>query len=1526
MLLKSCVTARLSLFVFLLSLVVPLGSFAQEVNPKEGHVARTRTAEHDANQDAGGDRENPKAREEWFLRGRQVNGRPAPQLLMKAQQQRDVLRSRAIKARQMRAAARVLNPLATGTTTPGWMELGPSPLRSVTTTGDDQDYGFVTGRVTSVAVDQSDLTGNTVYIGAAYGGVWKSTNAANPDVTKVIWTPLTDDQPTLAVGAIAIDPADSNVLLAGTGEANSSADSYYGLGILRSDDGGNSWALVSVANNGFRPFHGLAFAKIAFNTTNPNIVVAATAAASEGLTVGAEEPPNNVTDCGNPAAIATCRGLYYSLDAGQSWNQAIMVDGSNAPDNGSASDVIYNAAEQKFYAWSRGHGLYTSVDGVVFSRAADQGTGVTGAIHQPAASINLNNCPSAPVNLTTCPVYRGQIAVVPGRDEMYVWFVDSSSTPVDGGIFGTVDGGKTWTTLSVNGIENCGDAEGCGTEQGDYNLVLMAVPAGSGTDLYAGAVNIYRCQVTANNQDCSAQPFVNLTHAYGCTPTGSFSKMHPDQHAFDFLSSNPNTIYFGNDGGIYRTLASQNVATVPTSCPASGPSQPFYPFDNLNGTMGSITQFVWFQQHPTNQYTLLGGTQDNGSPAIDSANSGANGLTWRSVLGGDGGWTDINPNNPNEWFTENTRLDPGIQRCTVGTSCTDSQFAPVITAQTVGRDSAAFYMPFMLDPQNSAQMILGTCRVWRVPSSGANPPTIALSPHFDGSGGSCPENSTSFVSALVAGGPKTANGSQVIYAGTADGRVWMTQAADTGSTSWAEVSPVQGGFQAASCSTYMGCQYPVSGIALDSRDATGKTAYVTAMGFQIGHIWQTTDAGGSWVDISGNLPDAPADSVVIDPSTGTIYVASDTGVFSTGSANGSNTNWTEVGPATGPGTLPNVAVTRVAIFSPAGQPPRLRASTYGRGIWEMPLPGTTAPDYELSMSNADLVTFPGESVTYAGSMTAFNGYSGTVTLACNGVIPGTCTTSAISSGSFSVTASNSSVQDFSFKIQGTDGTLVRQAAVSLRVIDFSVGSPSPTSTIVVHGNSTSAKVSVTSLGSFDRTVSADCDPATVPSGMTCSATPVGLSAGGTAQVTVTIATSVSTAAGSYTPKIRFTSTLDGSHSVTHTQNVQVQVTAQASFVFDASEYSTSKLKVGQTLSANIMLTPHDSYAGTVNLTCSAPGSGITSGCTVNPANVTINPNTVSVPLTVTLPTAGGAAATQQVIVSGSDGSVSNQATLSFLLTDFAIGGSLQPGNVSPGTNDSFTFQLVPLGGYTGTVNLACNTASLGQTVPCSFDPPSPTLSAGTTTLVTVSVPIPSGTSSGTHAIMVTATDATFAQLSHSQTTGTFLVQTSDFSFSLESSSLSAAAGSAITPIPLTVLANGGFNGTISWGVAGCPQLATCTISPGTTSAGQTATLTIATTAPSLSSLRTDHGTSFAFWIGLPFGAVGLVTLRRKNAWMVALLLGLAACGGGSGGGGSSSTPPVTHPGTPAGTYTIVVTGTSTSPVLQHSQNFTLTVK
>jgi len=133
-----------------------------------------------------------------------IPGQQAAALRYRAHRQK--LELRALHAAAPRSAGMSAFPHVTPAGI--WTPLGPAPLASDATGLGVQDYGLVAGRATAVAIDPADGTGNTVYVGGDYGGVWKSTNAGpvSPNSSSVTWSPVTDDQPTLAVGAIAIQP------------------------------------------------------------------------------------------------------------------------------------------------------------------------------------------------------------------------------------------------------------------------------------------------------------------------------------------------------------------------------------------------------------------------------------------------------------------------------------------------------------------------------------------------------------------------------------------------------------------------------------------------------------------------------------------------------------------------------------------------------------------------------------------------------------------------------------------------------------------------------------------------------------------------------------------------------------------------------------------------------------------------------------------------------------------------------------------------------------------------------------------------------------------------------------------------------------------------------------------------------------------------------------------------------------------------------------------------------------------------
>ncbi|MGB8061687.1 MAG: hypothetical protein WCF26_07320 [Candidatus Sulfotelmatobacter sp.] len=1065
---------------------------------------------------ADADADHVKERNEWFYRGRIVRGKPSAELRRRAYQAK--LELRAQSARALAVKANGQPSLSSGS----WTPLGPAPLASDASGNGTQDYHQVAGRATAVAIDPADATGNTVYIGGAQAGVWKSTNAANSTAGSVTWTPLTDGQATLSIGAIAIQPGNidptKSVILAATGEADNSADSYFGLGILRSTNAGASCSLVSTANGGALSFSGLGGKRIAFSSASgqTSTVVSAMATTSEGVIAGT-------------VTAGTARGLYTSLDAGQSWSYDAISDPGGATD---ATAVVYNTGAALFFAAIRYHGFYSSPDGTHWTRLAVQPGGT---------ALSTSACP--PQSTSTgyaCPIYRGEITVVPGRNEMYAWYVALSSTgnPVDGGIWQSLNGGASWTALSDSGITNCGDVDGCGVEQGAYNLELLAVPDGAATDLYAGAINLYKCAITTANPTCAALPFMNLTHVYGCDPISAPAHVHPDQHALTYAipgtggDSGNALMYFANDGGIYRAL---NAYSGLNTGGCSGTNQ----FDDLNENLGSMTQFVTFSQHPTDPNTLLGGTQDNGSPATNQATTS---LSWINVLGGDGGYNAIDPAATSNWYASNPDIPPGglgVQLCPNSVSCNQSEFNFVVTSGTVGGDDGAFYFPYILDQHSSTAMLVGTCRVWRGPRTGGA--FTALSPNFDTLGsGTCSGSEVNQVRALAVAGTPDSNGSSIIYATTSGlgpldgpldtpsgGRVWVTTDATAGPVAFVDVTDngPQGSINPN--------QFPISGVATDLSDASGNTAYVTVMGFTggAGHVWKTTNAGATWTDFTANLPDSPVNAVVLYLALAQVYVATDVGVFASSTATPS---WTELGPlpASGQaGFLPNVAVTALGIFASGGNQ-LLRASTYGRGMWEFNL--VITPDYEMSVSNSPQTVFAGQTASFNGTASALNGYTSSVTLTCvagNTPPPSTCTPSPstltpTNNTPFSLTPGGAA-GDYSFNLKATGADAnhtVHTIPLTLHLIPFGLTTLFPTS-VTTGDDTTSPSVGfqATAVGSFDQSVTVSCS-AGIPNA-TCNLTPaatVNPTSSAPVDMWASVKVPAGTSAGAYTVTLQAT--------------------------------------------------------------------------------------------------------------------------------------------------------------------------------------------------------------------------------------------------------------------------------------------------------------------------------------------------------------------------------------------------------------------
>jgi hypothetical protein len=1340
--------------------------------------------------------DHTKQRDEWFYHGRVVPGTNSAELRRRAFQTK-------IEMRKRRAAAEKLAAGGVPTSFSGtWTPLGPMPLASDASGIGIQDYHQASGRATAVAIDPADASGNTAYVAGAQGGVWKSTNAANPTANSVTWTPLTDDQATLSVGSIAIQPGNTNpvqsVILVGTGEADDSSDSYYGLGILRSADAGNSWTLMSSANGGELSLSGLGGTRMAFSTAQTNTVVSAMGASTEGVVSGA-------------VTANTVPGLYTSSDGGQSWTYDALLDpGNQSTDGTSATSVVYDSGAGIFLAAMRYHGFYSSPDGVNWTRLTNQ----------PGPNLSTSACPAiSSSNNFACPIYRAEITAVPARNEMYAWIIslDANGNAVDGGVWQSLNSGGSWTQINDGGISTCGDSEGCGVVQGYYNLELMAMPNGSATDLYAGAVNLYKCSISSLNPTCNTSGFLNLTHVYGCDPIAAPSHVHPGQHALAYTvpsggsDNGGGLIYFANDGGIYRAL---NAFTGLSDGSCSGTNQ----FDNLNQNLGSMTQFVSFSQDPSNADTLLGGVQGDGSPATATALTS---LGWGNVNGGDGGFNAIDPNATSNWFTSIADVPPGglsIQECSSGVNCHAQNFNVVVGSNDVGGDDGAFYVPYALDPQSSTTLVVGTCRVWRGPRLGGA--YSVLSPNFDtlGSGG-CSGNEINVVRALAAGGPTDNNGSEVIYA-TTDGSGPLNAGSPAGGNVWITTNATAGTFAEVTQNINPN-QFPVSGVAIDPSDPTGNTAYVTIMGFTgaTGHFWKTTSTGATWTDFTGQgstaLPDTPANAVVIDPTTSTVFVGTDVGVFASNTASPS---WSEVGPNSSSGQsgfLPNVAVTALAIFN-AGSQKLLRASTYGRGMWQFNL--NPAADFALTISNPSQTVSLGQTATFNGITNPLNGYSNSITLSCVAgatLPPRSCvpTPSVVQPGTTTFTVAASDVAGvYSFNIQGVGSdpsNITHQAAVTLQILssapDFVLSEPSNFPLVKAGSVITGAVTNVAAVNNFAGTVALSCSVSA--GGGSCNVFPTQVSTFPNAVTATVNATGVS--AGSYQLTVQGTS-----GSTTHSLTVP----------FNVSDYQLSgtqslTIAPGTEGTANLTITPLNSYNGELQATCNVSALSLAT-CSFSLGNPIIVSGS-SIPLAATIGVGATTPGTYDVNINTLDLQDNNGQpvhNLSIAVTvppaDFSLSPSTQSQIVVAGqtTGGVYNFVVAPNpsgSSFPGSISLACPRLPSGAQ--CAFNPSMPIAPGNAPANVVMTVSTTATTPPGTYPLTITATSGALA---HSVNAVLIVTAAAALDFKLvanPASGSSEAGAPATVSLTLTSMASSAIQVSVTCDDTSLPGAQSCSL-------------------------------------------------------------------------------------------------------------------
>ena len=213
----------------------------------------------------------------------------------------------------------------------------------------------------------------------------------------------------------------TDILLAGTGDPNDALDSYYGEGILRSADGGNTWTLAQQSNWTRRSCE--SFVR---RPRRRRICVEQLDARSGGcgpLAVGG----GHSGECAETRPTASWASTTRQ-DAGVTWQMGTIEDGTGQyvqraataiyPGN-AATAVVWNPVRQMFYAAVRYHGYYQSPDGILWTRLANQ----------PGTGLTMTACPTNPngVGSTTCPIFRGALAVQPATGDTFALTVDSNN-------------------------------------------------------------------------------------------------------------------------------------------------------------------------------------------------------------------------------------------------------------------------------------------------------------------------------------------------------------------------------------------------------------------------------------------------------------------------------------------------------------------------------------------------------------------------------------------------------------------------------------------------------------------------------------------------------------------------------------------------------------------------------------------------------------------------------------------------------------------------------------------------------------------------------------------------------------------------------------------------------------------------------------------------------------------------------------------------------------------------------------------
>lgn len=611
----------------------------------------------------------------------------------------------------------------------------------------------------------------------------------------------------------------------------------------------------------------------------------------------------------NTFYIASAQGgVWKTIDGGLNWtiltdNLPTLACGDIVIDKNNPSVLYLGTGELNYSADSQyGNGIYKSTNaGATWVQIAPSslvGNRCSMMAIDPANSnivyAAMNNgvfkSTNAGANWNNTGSGTGVNCIVINPNNSQIIYIAAGGTNA-GTIRKSTDAGATWTTLS-NGLPTGMGRIHLALAHSSPNVIYASISASGGslvglyrttddgnnwtaqatTPNYLGTQGWYDNSITVKPTDANVvivgglDVYISTTGGTALTKISSWSTTNPNNfcHAdIHRLDYNGSVLFCCSDGGVYKSL---NDGTV---------------WSDMNHYISTL-QYQSADYDPTNLLLFQGGTQDNNKQYTTNGGS-----QWIQRTTGDGGYTIVDPVNTNYIYGQ--YVQGSIQR-SANSGLSFSNFTPS------GSSGGLFYNPYEMAPGDHNTIVFGRADIWKT----TNAQTATTSSGW-----------TQIATTTVVGGNVSAIGisstnTNKIYIGTSNGKILTT--VDNG----------------ANWTTQTGFSY-VSDFAVDNTN--DNVCYATITGTGGIHVWKTVNGGTNWTNITGNLPNIAANSVVLRTTAPRmVFVGTDIGIFQ---STNEGVNWISFNNG-----FPAVQVYDMKYKQTVGL---ILVATHGRGCWTFDL-------------------------------------------------------------------------------------------------------------------------------------------------------------------------------------------------------------------------------------------------------------------------------------------------------------------------------------------------------------------------------------------------------------------------------------------------------------------------------------------------------------------------------------------------------------------------------------------------------------